>query len=138
MSKWELILLLFIVVPAAIQCIDFYGDNYYTVHISDTPIMSLTDGSKISGCFILGSGSIGENPQFVYYSKSGLGYKLQTVSASVTTIIEDDNLNPHLSLFEIRREGRIFHGYYIEGVSYEIHVPNGTILRDLSLDSELK
>lgn len=124
--------------PAIVQTIDFSFGSPYNVHVSDTPIKSLNDGSKISGRFALGSGSIRESPQFVYYAVDGPGYRLRTVPAGDTLVIEDTETDPYISTFEVRKEGCIFHGYYPAGNTYVFHVPKGTITVDYTLDSELR
>jgi hypothetical protein len=95
------------------------------------PIASLNDDSAISGRFILGSGTIKENPVYVYYSvEPDGGMILHTLSASSTRIYEDSN-EPYLKT----NNKQMLFGNVIN--SYEFHVPNNTVMRYYELDSRL-
>jgi hypothetical protein len=99
----------------------------------DTAIISLNDGSELYGSFIIGSGNIGENPVFVFYKAGKKGYKLETLMAEYTEIIEDENNSPYLRTNMIQYVGDL----PIED-SFEFHVPKNTIVRTMALDSKLR
>jgi hypothetical protein len=99
----------------------------------DTAIISLNDGSELSGSFMLGSGSISEDPVFVFYKAGKKGYKLETLPAEYTEIIEDENNSPYLRTNMIQ-----YFGGLSTWDSFEFHVPKNTIVRTMDLDSNLR
>lgn len=99
----------------------------------DTSILSVNDGSEVSGSFSLGSGSIHENPVFVYYKVDGKGYRLETVDADETLIVEDEETSPYLRTLMSKRWGGMPVAY-----AYEFHVPKKTVVRKMILDANLR
>jgi hypothetical protein len=129
-------------------------DNFpasHTTHeqqISSESMVSLSEGSGASGHFFLGSGSISNVDYFYYYVGTDSFHK-KKVPSDYTTIYMDENEQPYIStigLYErmCRRNGEctIDQAFYTPGYDnsghhgpqrYEIHVPNGTIIREFSL-----
>jgi hypothetical protein len=95
----------------------------------DYSILSLNDGSQISGSFILGSGSINQFPVFVTYQtlKNG-GYRLITIRADQAEIREDAT----------QGDCYVHEKLWVASGTYSvIHVPKGTIIRQYNLDGKL-
>jgi len=112
--------------------------NYTPVDImSDNHIRSLNDGSRIYGSFSLGSGYIDQVPQFIFYQIDGNGYILRSVRSDCAKIIEDENEHPYIRQFIHYRIGHITGMKAYHGETYEFHVPNGTIVKEWKLNSEL-
>jgi|WetSurMetagenome_2_1015567.scaffolds.fasta_scaffold495118_2 hypothetical protein len=105
---------------------------------SDTRIISLKDTALTHVSFTLGSGVIDQKPSFMYYKVVDNGFQLKSVPASMTTIIEDENDKPF-----IREYYKIWYTLFThtkngyKTLNYEIHIPNGSIIRQFNLDSEV-
>jgi len=123
-------------------------------------ITSLADSSAWGitgrGSFILGTGSAsingGSRPVYVYYGVTPLGYQLRTIDStntymSATYIREDENKFPYIECISLHRvsekkmwtdTGEADHirsGTDIVTKTISIiHVPNGTIYKQYSLD----
>lgn len=123
-------------------------------------ITSLADSSAWSisggGVFILGTGSAfingGSRPVYVYYGITPLGYQLRTINSAntfvgATYIREDENKFPYIEHISLHRvsEKKMWDDtgdtdYKLSGVDMItktiaiIHVPNGTIYKQYSLD----
>jgi hypothetical protein len=97
---------------------------------------------------------VNENPEYVYYEiLPGGYYKLGTVSTDTALIKEDGGNNPtlekkveytHMKEIHHALSPGIFENYteggfeYPNSVTYIIHVPNGTVVKEYKLDAELK
>ena len=113
-----------------------FGPSEESYH--DIGIVGLKDSALIHGEFALGSGIIDQRPSFMYYQVAGNGYQFKSVPASMTTIIEDENNKPFIRIYDKTWYTLVGHnknGYKI--LSYEIHVPEETIIRQFNLDSEV-
>lgn len=67
---------------------------------SSNKIIALADNSNVSGHFFLGSGSVGQEEYYVYYTETPRGYKQEKVRAdSVYIKYISDNEYPHIEYF---------------------------------------
>src|SRR5512137_2340684 len=114
----------------------FYYDEYAV--FEDTYLKSLQDGSTIRGSFSLGSGTIREKPQFVYYAIDGNGYVLRSVPADASKIIEDEDTKPYLRTYTFIRIGKITGQRVYDANNYEFHVPKETVIQQWNLDGQLR
>ena len=101
-------------------------------------IISLKDTASVNGRFALGSGFVNEKPSFMYYQVVDNGYRLKSVPADRTTIIEDENDKPYIKELLVVDYGRLSGSRTVicYRTTYEIHVPKDTIVKDFSLNSE--
>ena len=123
--------------------------TYEEIPISNESMVSLSEGSGIHGGFILGSGSVSDIDYFYYYVGTTSFHK-KKVPSDYTTIYMDEDTHPYittivLSYHSCNKIGNCTNNpaYYIGGYDnsgydnpsrrYEMHVPNGTIIRDFSL-----
>jgi hypothetical protein len=96
-----------------------------------TAIYSLQDTALMHGSFILGSGQTDEVPVYAfYYSVGNGGFKLGTVPSKYTTIFMDTDTSPYMKTITTK--------YSQIQQSYELHVPNGTIVQEYLLDTKFK
>lgn len=111
-----LLLALFVLIYFA-MCVIFPQTETYT------SVYSLGDGSKLSGNFMLASGSIKETSVYFYFAptRNG-GYIKDYVIASDTVIFMDQDNHPYLK--SVCHVGICYH---------EFHVPKGTIIKQYSL-----
>jgi heme/copper-type cytochrome/quinol oxidase subunit 2 len=128
--RWAITIIFVIIVATAGGFIGSNGAGNQWTTIQ--PIASLNDDSSISGRFMLGSGSIDEDPVYVYYSvEQDGGMMLRTLKADNAKIYEDSN-EPYLKVFNTQM---VFGNVYQK---YEFHVPNDTVVRYYNLDSKLR
>lgn len=67
---------------------------------SSNKIIALADGSSASGQFFLGSGSLGSDEYYVYYTETSRGYKREKIRAdSVYIKYISDNKTPRIEHF---------------------------------------
>jgi hypothetical protein len=124
-------------------------NHTYSVEQADTPIFSLHDGTGVTGTFFLGSGSVeGEGYYVYYYAGTGpMKYKRATVPSDYAEIAMDEEDAPYLREFTMMetyctrkgcstdpvgyttRNDGWYHGYK----KWELHVPNGTLTRDMEV-----
>lgn len=102
-------------------------------------IISLDDGTKINGNFILGSGTIDQESYYIFYEISPNGAISQhKLSVSDTYIYEDQDSSAFINYYKLRLTGCKDWGLksiFINNDRYnEIHVPKGTIIRQFNLD----
>jgi len=135
------------------------GYTYYTSTPEYQPIASLKDGSVSygQGRFFLGIGSTRqtEKPQYVYYKILPDGYySLGTTTAEGVLIKEDGGEYPYIEIrenyyttdkitytpngFENWTTGGVSGRTWMNPITTIFHVPNGTIIKEYTLDSELK
>jgi hypothetical protein len=122
----------------------------YSIETTDTPIFSLQDGTRATGHFFIGSGSVEGEGYYVYYVSTGpLKHKRVTVKSDYTEIVEDEEESPYIREFvametectisNCRTSPVIFDpNYYMEGwyggyKKWELHVPNGTLTHDMEV-----
>lgn len=102
---------------------------------SDTPIYSLNDQSMISGQFFLGIGSINGQMTYVYYQNVNGGFQLKEVEARDVTIYQDEDNNPFLRVYSEQLinddTGKVVSS---DPISYEFHIPGGSIVREFNLN----
>ena len=109
--------------------------------ISNETISSLTDSTLTGGHFILGTGSVSEKTYFFCYA--GVNpYRLKKVPTDSAGIFTDEEKDPHISTITQMRTTCHKNGVceserLFEPITYEIHVPNGTIKRNYNLDGEV-
>ncbi len=126
------------VVFSAITAGTYLFGTEYCTH-TYTPLKSISDSSRITGSFFLGSGTIRSSPQFVFYSgNSNTGYILETRYASHSRIFMDRNINPVLDTVTCYRKSVLspFPDQHIDE-SYYFHVPENTIITQYVLDSNI-
>ena len=103
-------------------------------------LVSLRDKSAIEGSFFLGSGNFNQKEYFVYYREWGTGFKKEKVLAENSIIFEDKEKDPVLihkkSVYEKEWMNFLFSKKRdsISVVSYEFHVPKGTIIQKFSVE----
>ena len=125
----------------------FKWTGYYIEHedgidIStvNTSIASLKDSSSIHGSFFLGCGGVSSRMYYVYY-EGETSYRLKRVDVDDATIYMDEDNRPYIS--KITKRSRYKNGYgdisygAFSIVTYEFHVPKGSIVTDYVLDSEV-
>jgi hypothetical protein len=97
-----------------------------TVAYDQYQIVSINDNLGIRGTFFLGSGTVDSVSRYYFYKKVGDGYMQGSIPAGHTMIFTDENDNPYV-------KAKYVNGY---AESYEIHVPNSTIIREYNLDGK--
>lgn len=101
-------------------------------------IMSLQDGTNISGSFFLGCGSIDGEMKFTFYVEEGDKYKLMQLPARLVNIKYSDY--PAVHQYKRRLVKGIFINYFSvimpSDDNYVITVPKGTIKNDFTLDAK--
>ena len=103
----------------------------YTLHDYDVTyeISSIEDLSGIHGSFVLGSGTIDSTAMFAYYRKVPDGaYKLEMIP-SRQSLIYEDTIKSYVVRHCIACSGGDFYGDI-----YDIHVPEGTIIKQFTLN----
>lgn len=126
--EWKIGLVSLIIVILAIgipmmSIVPVQWEKYETLDI-----VSISDGSSIQGSFILGSGYIGDCPVFIsYYKTTDGGYRLIRFYADRCIVYMDENNNPHVDSYRTE----------CGNIRHEIHVPEGTVVRQFILDSRL-
>ena len=101
------------------------------INYQSTEIVSLRNGSKIKGSFILGSGQIKEKTYYFFYKKIGDGYKLGKVGTANTLIVEEENVTPKVKPFRYVRYNWYLLPFSFEGTKlrYRIVVPPDTVMK---------
>jgi hypothetical protein len=118
-------------------------DKYDQTIITNTSIVSLSDGSLTrGGGFFLGSGSFDSRMYFIYYEGS-TSFKLKRIDAEYSTIYMDENEHPYISTTVFTmcykyRNGKLScsRDYYHHN-EYAFHIPSGSIIKSYTLDGEL-
>ena len=90
------------------------------------PLISINNGTNISGDCFLGSGTLSESAGFYFYIKNGKAIQLKFAPAQDSTIYEDsvdESANVNISEYEGMRR-----------LKYEFHVPINSVIRQFSLD----
>jgi hypothetical protein len=101
-------------------------------------IITLSDSSFISGSFSLGSGTINEDPVFIFYSGSDKeGYYLDYRYTHDSRIFRDEEISPYLKTTYFCYDSLILKNQCHPG-NYEFHVPKSTIVQQYKLDGVLK
>lgn len=113
-----------------------YEDRVVT---SDTSIYSIHLSNSVYGSFSLGYGTVSSYNQYLYYKDSGTGgLLLDSVKADGTVIYQDENDKPYVRKTEnvafdtktgIANRGNL-RNY---SVTYEIHVPKGTVVEEYKI-----
>lgn len=97
-----------------------------------TYIETLDDNMGIYGTFVLGSGTISSEPVYTFYQEgSNGGLYLGTIPATGTPIFRDTESEPYIKSHTCP----CCNTY--KTTSYEIHVPNNTVIRHYTLDGKL-
>jgi len=96
------------------------------------PIASLSDRTITEASFFLGSGHINERPYYFFYQQDTEGgFHIEYVPAD-KTIIYEDSLQPRISKFNPTWRAYLISLDY--STLFKIYVPQGTIIRDFTLD----
>jgi len=100
---------------------------------SSTELVSMRDDRTWGGSFFLAIGSIGERDYFMYYSKNDLGEFRKRKIYYENAIIHEDNTSPRLVIVKVHSDNP----FLLPFISYEefhFYVPQGSIIREFSLD----
>jgi hypothetical protein len=128
-----ILLVLFLMVLPMNERIDQLTDRMeYTPidRFDKTPIESLEVGSTISGSFVLGSGSVGGEDVYIYYTKTpGGGYVRNRVPTQMTLLYMDENTSPYIISHYVETKRK--HVQFVN--SYDLHVPNGTVTKTFTV-----
>jgi hypothetical protein len=95
-----------------------------TVAYNQYQIVSINDNTGSHGEFFLGTGAVDSMSRYYFYKKVGSGYMQGSLPAANTMIFMDENDTPYV-------KAKYVNGY---PESYEIHVPDKTIIREYNLD----
>jgi hypothetical protein len=130
MSDRSEMIVLIIVLLAAVGAIYMILPKC-TLDSTVTPIFSLSDGALVHGDFMLGSGSVNSVPSYIYYTRAGGGYILNTVPASRSIIYMDEQTSP----FVVKTANSCKTAGF--PATYVFHIPNGSVVNRYNLDSNL-
>ncbi len=118
-----------------------------TAKTAEYELVSLQDNSQISG--YAGGGlfyvyaSMDTNEVYMYYYKSGDGYKKGKITSENVIIYEQESCTPSIVEYttytKVKMNGILeailsFNGFRDEEKSYEFYVPKGTVVQTFSLD----
>jgi hypothetical protein len=113
------------------------SDPFHDVEITtNTSIFSLYSDSSNSGHFILGTGSLSNQVQYIIYTpvNDSAALKMTSIPAEETLIYQDTSEDPYFSTIAIYRENsKERYGPY-GPIRYELHVPPGTMIREYALN----
>jgi hypothetical protein len=107
-----------------------------------TPIYNLSDATRLSGSFILGSGTINERSHYFFYINDGDGYRLDSRESSAL-IVMDESESPYVE--DIYQDYPYDHNdwqfYFMFRLSRPtpevvFHVPPGTIITSFIVDMQ--
>lgn len=102
------------------------------IRTESTKIASLRGESGVSGSFILGSGSINEEPQYIYLEKVGDNQYIQrTIPATDLVLEENDTIEPSIR-WDIQRHSNlwIFPWWVTAPGDKKIVVPSNTLVKE--------
>jgi len=86
-------------------------------------IVALSNASEVQGSFSLGSGQVGEEQYYFYFTPVRGGHKMEKVKASQSIIFEGYD-NPYIEAIQINELG---------GKEFLIYIPDDSILFDFSV-----
>jgi hypothetical protein len=121
---------------AILNCIIIYvaknEQGYTEVETHYTYPVSANINSEVYGEFVLGSGKIETTSYYYFYKDTENGYQLDKVEVANSYIIETDEREPEIVLFE-----RKYNGGFIklnnDFIRRTIYVPEGTIINQFNL-----
>lgn len=118
-------------------CPEFQKEREWKVEKTQN-IISIEDGSTISGQFFLGSGTIKDQLCFTFYRETENGFVFDKVSSSGTVIKETDGV-PRIEWRRQRRVAPFYKSFVLFPPDREviIYVPKGSIIRNFNLDSKI-
>lgn len=94
-------------------------------------------GSLVQGGFSIFAGYVDERPQYVYYYKTDDGGVAQNHVETEDTVIYEDQESRSYIVVHKTREGLDFFGVRPwRAVQYEIHVPAGSVKKEVEFDLE--
>lgn len=101
-------------------------------------LVAFNDHFSLNGSFILGCGGVGEEANYVFYTKDEQGgIHLEKVNTN-NAIIYEDRINDGLLIEkEIKTKQKLTLWYWAgeyEKKEYEFHVPPGTVVRNFKAD----
>lgn len=98
-------------------------NNVYnkTYNYTRYEIVSIEKNSDVEGRFALGSGYIGSDKVYYFYTVTNVGYKLESASYKYTYLVEDSSVTPHVQHI---KEAKSYSSYYV------IYCPEGTIVKE--------
>jgi hypothetical protein len=106
-----------------------------------TPLKALATGSKVTGRFYLGSGSIEGKRTVNYITADGDRNYIRQQDASASVVIEDITTGqPHMIALQKCYESPWIMPWKMckdinEGIAFEFHVPAGSVLSDYTVDN---
>lgn len=99
--------------------------DYHPSETRDLQAIKMND--NLRGSFFLGTGSIDGNPSYIFYYKTGGGYRTDKVQADNVLIIEDNTTPRIVKITESLPSWLVFGPLKDWDHSYEIHVPSGSV-----------
>lgn len=100
-----------------------------------TPIVSLNDKWTTTGSFFIGCGNVKSQSVYVFYTGNNqVGYTMVKLHTDGVRIFMDENNSPYYSTRTVWLDSLF--GTCMPYTIQEIHVPNGTIVKQYSLDGE--
>lgn len=109
----------------------------HTVIVTDK-VVSLQDGSSVSGNFFLGCGTIEGKMKYTYYRDSNGVFSMNQLPMESTTIVYSE-LEPKVEQHTTCMVEGAFINYFAIDVPYDkyvVYVPKGTIKNGFSLDAQ--
>lgn len=109
--------------------------GYHQAKVAEHSITALQDGSSTRGSFFLGSGRIDSDPVFFYYENSDGVYRLKHVFADEASVVESSG-PAHVDVYKNKANSELFGLPFSSDTTYRFYVPNGSILRNFTLDAK--
>lgn len=111
-----------------------YDPDHYSY---DFDVMAAKDGSAVQGRFGIFGGFIDEKPYYFFYREFNDGrIKQGRIPANDTAIYQDQENDAFITVHKTRA-GINFWGFSEdEEPTYEIHVPDGSVIQDVEFDLE--
>jgi len=102
-----------------------------------TDIVSIADSVETHGTFVLGTGSINSEIYYFYYVKDGDGYRVEKRMFTDLILFDDQTNDAYFVDFTPNVELKWFYFNVGKHKSSELHVPKGTIIKNV-YDLDLK
>ena len=92
-------------------------------------LQAITTNSGTAGSFFLGTGYIGEVQSYIFYYRDGDGFRMDSVPADDTLVIEKKNVQPMLYEFELYDRSGLWmpEKYQDKEYSWTVVIPEGSI-----------
>lgn len=113
-----------------ITCAAGVYDALGPTHIDRVNIKSMADQTLIHGSFTLGTGSIDENPVYIYYYNvdDAVTWKQGHIRVEMAKVHEDTEMRPYIDITKSPFGNVRF---------MDFHVPNNTVYSYYALDSRV-